>query len=88
MSNEKLSNEAQNPPLRKAAVIVNLTCCPNCGGTSGYYCLSRVSGIVKDNTTWQGVKENSNMNDSIIYKTKQKYYKCIDCHKNIAPIKS
>ena len=73
----------QKPQSNIGAVITSFSSCPKCGGRSGYYILSRVSGIVQDNTDWNGRKENSNMNDSITYKTIHKYYKCIDCNKNI-----
>ena len=78
-----MMNTPQTPQLHKHSVITSFSSCPHCGGKSGYYTLSRVSGIVQDNTDWNGRKENSNMNDSIKYKTIHKYYKCIDCDKNI-----
>lgn len=57
--------------------------CPFCGGTSGYYENCRVSGVVRDITTWEGEKENTEMHDSVNYKTIHKYYKCLDCNKNL-----
>jgi len=66
------------------SIISTFSCCPHCRGTSGYYCLERVSGIVQSNTTWKGIKENSNINDFIKYKRIHRFYKCRDCHKNIA----
>jgi len=52
--------------MAMAKLIEDFDSCPHCGGTSGYYTLARVSGIVQDNTDWKGRKENSNMHDSVI----------------------
>ena len=73
--------------MKNNLTIDIITSCPFCGGTSGYYSRERVSGIVTDNKTWAGIAENSNMNDAIKYKRIHRYYKCQDCHKNIAKIK-
>lgn len=62
--------------------------CPHCGGDNGYYLQYKVSGIVDDNTTFTGEKENSGMNDSIIYKRIGDYYKCRDCGKDICKVDS
>ena len=82
---KKKSNTTEQQ-CNKQNVIASFSSCPHCGGTSGYYCLERITGVVQDNTTWEGIKENYNMNDSILYKRIHKYYKCQDCHKNIARI--
>jgi len=67
-------------------MIKNFKSCPHCGGTSGYYTYFKVSGIIKDQHTFEGIAENSNMYDSLKYTYHIKYYRCLDCNKNICKI--
>ena len=68
--------------------IDNFTLCPYCFSKSGYYKDFEVSGVIRDNTTFGGVKENTGMYDSLRHIPTTNYYRCRDCNEYISSVKN
>ena len=64
--------------------ITSFDCCPQCGGTYGYYIKTITVGVLHDNTAWDHVsKQNSEMHDSLTDVWTSKYYYCSECDEPI-----
>lgn len=61
-------------------------CCPFCGGESGLYLRIYVSGHTSDKLDWDGSIANWHIHDPLKYEPVRKWYRCIDCDKNIMRI--
>lgn len=72
--------------------IQELTACPYCGSTFGYYQKMYVSGWVEDTTLFEkdnagnGVPYNSEMYEGLNYSREGQYYYCCNCRKRVAKI--
>ena len=61
--------------------------CPKCHDSTGYYMLSRVSGLAKISFHFDGSDgDSSDMHDSIAYKD-LKTMRCLNCHAIVHPLK-
>lgn len=69
-----------------------MECCPKCGGTEGYYKVTRMSGIGQTNYLWReegfdkcGHKicaDNTMLHDCLTY-TENKTMYCLECNQKI-----
>lgn len=58
--------------------------CPHCGGSTGYLIRFKISGFVEDQFEFNGEQSGLCVGENTRYQRVGKYYKCLDCQKNIA----
>jgi hypothetical protein len=64
--------------------IEDLSCCPHCGGSFGYYTVVRSKGKWHDTTRFDHkTKENTEMMDSFSDTWESKHIYCSECRKPI-----
>jgi hypothetical protein len=64
--------------------IEDITACPHCGSTFGYYRKVRYKGSYNDTALFEDRQPyNSAMWDGAVETYISKYYFCVDCHKKI-----